>query len=320
MLLPLWAVHISDGVLTPLWQAGGFVLAGVLVVIAAWRVREDDIARIGLMTAAFFVVSALNIRLGPTSVHLLLNAFVGIILGWKAALAIPIGLFLQAALLQHGGFLSLGVNSCVMATPALLAWALFAGLRRMPWVRTGWFRATLVMTSTMVWSLSLIYCLTLLCTNSAAGLRSPDLANANALTFHPLTLLVALGLAAVAAIFERQLANAPEFPLGFLVGELTVLATVFLHCAALVWGGPDENLFGLALTAFAIHLPIAMIEGVVLGFTVGFLVRVKPEMLGWETAGSDPRQPRAATASAESSASTALVQPERAKCAADPLT
>jgi hypothetical protein len=29
------------------------------------------------------------------------------------------------------------------------------------------------------------------------------------------------------------------------------------------------------------HLPLAVLEGVVLGFTVGFLARVKPAMLGW---------------------------------------
>ena len=28
------------------------------------------------------------------------------------------------------------------------------------------------------------------------------------------------------------------------------------------------------------HLPFAVIEGVILGFVVGFLARVKPEMLG----------------------------------------
>ena len=36
-----------------------------------------------------------------------------------------------------------------------------------------------------------------------------------------------------------------------------------------------------ALAELIIHLPIAVIEGIVLGFTVGFLVRVKPELLGW---------------------------------------
>jgi hypothetical protein len=34
---------------------------------------------------------------------------------------------------------------------------------------------------------------------------------------------------------------------------------------------------------FVAHLPIAVIEGIILGFTVGFLARVKPALLGWVT-------------------------------------
>src|SRR5262245_32385819 len=129
-----WAVHISDGVLTPEWLAGGFLLAGVLAFVGSWRIRDEEIPRVALMTAAFFVVSLIHVPVGGTSVHLLLTGLVGVILGWRAALAIPVGLFLQAALLNHGGFSSLGVNSCVMVLPALLAWQLFAGLSRMHWV------------------------------------------------------------------------------------------------------------------------------------------------------------------------------------------
>src|SRR6516165_10804893 len=151
-----WAVHISDGVLTPAWLAGGFVLAGALAFLGARRVRDEEIPRVALLTAAFFVASLLHVRVGPTSVHLLLNGLVGVVLGVRAALAIPVGLFLQAALLGHGGFSTLGVNSCVMVLPALLAWLLFAGLRRLPGVRHSWFRATLVASSVLAWTLSLV--------------------------------------------------------------------------------------------------------------------------------------------------------------------
>ena len=73
------------------------------------------------MAAAFFVATLIHVKVGPTSVHLLLNGLVGVILGRRAPLAIAVGLFLQAALLGHGGFLPLGVNTCVMSLPALLA-------------------------------------------------------------------------------------------------------------------------------------------------------------------------------------------------------
>src|SRR6185437_8393536 len=71
--------------------------------------------------------------LGPTRVHLLLNGLVGVVLGRRAPLAILMGLTLQAVLLGHGGFTTIGINACVMTLPALLAAAMFAGLRRLPW-------------------------------------------------------------------------------------------------------------------------------------------------------------------------------------------
>jgi cobalt/nickel transport system permease protein len=86
-------------------------------------------------------------------------------------------------------------------------------------------------------------------------------------------------LAALAAWAERRLENAPEFPLGLVVGELAVLATLLLNAVALILGG-RENWYSLALLTFVIHLPLAVLEGAILGFAVGFLARVKPEMLG----------------------------------------
>jgi cobalt/nickel transport system permease protein len=83
----------------------------------------------------------------------------------------------------------------------------------------------------------------------------------------------------LAAWWERRLENAPEFPLGLLVGETSVLATVLVQCLVLV-GGSNEDWPSLVLLSIVPHLCIAVIEGAVLGFTVGYLARVKPEMLG----------------------------------------
>jgi cobalt/nickel transport system permease protein len=238
---------------------------------------------VALLTAAFFVASLVHVRVGPTSAHLLLNGLVGVLLGWRAGLAIPVGLFLQAALIGHGGFTTLGVNACVMTLPALLAAWLFALLQGVPWVRTPWFRALLVAASALAWTLSLVYSIGLLLATPLSGLATPDLGLANRLTFHPVT-LTAAGLIAVAAAWaERRLEHAPEFPLGLLIGAAAVLATALLNCLVLWCGGTDNWQF-LALVVGVVHLPIAAVEGVVLGFAVGFLARVKPEMLDWADA------------------------------------
>jgi cobalt/nickel transport system permease protein len=303
---PLWAVHISDGILTGQWVTGGFVAAGLLAVIGAWRIRDEEIAQVALLTAAFFVASLVHVPVPPTSVHLLLNGLVGVVLGLRAAVAIPVGLVLQAVLIGHGGFTTLGVNSCVMVLPALLAWQLFAGLQRVPWLCRPWFRAGLVAVSTLAWLLSLTYSVVLLVAasylapllNLAHGVLAAmtpvarpmpvtEIEWANFLTLHPVTLAGAGGLAVLAVWAERWLENAPEFPLGLLVGAAAVLATTFLNSCVLAWGG-QENWWPLALLLFVTHLPIAVVEGVVLGFTVGFLVRVKPELLRW-TAAADTK-------------------------------
>jgi cobalt/nickel transport system permease protein len=277
---PTFAVHISDGVLWSSWEWAGFVVAGLLALFGAWRIRDEEIPRVALLTAVFFVASQIHVQVpGGPSTHLLLNGLLGVVLGRRALLAVPVGLFLQAVLFGHGGFYSLGVNSVVMGLPALLAWLLFAGLRRLPWLRRPWFRAALVAGSVLAFGLSLVYAVTLLVTNDPRQLADADVTVANCVTFHPATLAGAAVLAAFAAWVERRLENAPEFPLGLVVGETAVLATILLHTIALVAGG-REKWYSVALLAFIIHLPLAVIEGAVLGFAVGFLARVKPEMLG----------------------------------------
>ncbi len=119
--LPPLAVHLSDGVLHWPWLALGFAGAAVLLAWSARRMADEEIPRVGLLTAAFFVASLVHLRVGPTSVHLLLNGLAGVILGGRAVLAIAVGLFLQYVMLQHGGLSALGVNIVVISLPALLA-------------------------------------------------------------------------------------------------------------------------------------------------------------------------------------------------------
>src|SRR5947208_188022 len=126
-MLP-FAVHISANVLSAPTLVLGFAGMIVLLAVGLFRLREEEIARIGLLTAALFVASSIHVPLGPTSVHLLLNGLAGVILGRRVGVAIPVSLLLQAWLLGHGDLSTLGVNSCVMALPALLARPLFLSL------------------------------------------------------------------------------------------------------------------------------------------------------------------------------------------------
>lgn len=86
----------------------------------------ENTPKVAVLSSAFFVASLIHIPVGPTSVHLVLTGLVGILLGWMSFPALLVALFLQAVLLQFGGITTLGVNTLVMAAPALLCYILFA--------------------------------------------------------------------------------------------------------------------------------------------------------------------------------------------------
>ena len=122
-------MHISDGVL-PISVALGCAAASVAV--AAWSARQtasDDLPKVAVVTASFFVSSLIHVPLGPTSVHLLIPGLVGILLGPSSFLAILLGLLLQSLLFQFGGLTALGANALMMGVPALICGLLFNKLR-----------------------------------------------------------------------------------------------------------------------------------------------------------------------------------------------
>ncbi len=274
-----FAVHIGQDMIRPEWCGGGFVGAALLMVWGAWRTRDDEISRIAVMTAAFFVASSIHVPVpGGPPAHLLLTGLVGVVLGRRAALAIPVALFLQAVLFQHGALSTLGANTCVMVPPALISWGLFRVLCRSAWLRQAWFRGGLVAVSTVTFILSGVYATALLVSNWGTNVTEVDLAWANHIAFHPAMLAFALIAAVGAAWVEHRLQNAAEFPVGLLIGELSVLLTLLFNAVFLILGG-HASWHSMVLVVFLIHLPLAVLEGVILGFTVGFLARVKPEML-----------------------------------------
>jgi cobalt/nickel transport system permease protein len=217
----LWAVHISDNLLQWPWWVGGFAVTAFLGWLGGRRLEDEEIPRIAVLSSAFFVASSLiHVRTLVASVHLLLNGLVGVILGPRAALAIPVGVLLQALLFNHGGLTTVGINSCVMTLPALGAWLAFAAARRRGWLSD------------------------------------------------PLR----------------------QWAVGLGVGGLTVLATVTLN-ALVLWLGGQESWSTLVMAVFVAHLPVVAVEALVMGATVSFLARVKPEILGLHRPAAPPALP-----------------------------
>ncbi len=118
-------MHISEGVLSPAILIGGAVVTMAGVAIGLKKVDNENIPKMGILSAAFFVASLIHVPVGPSSVHLILNGLLGLILGWRAFPAILVALALQAFLFQFGGITTLGVNTMNMALPAVICYYLF---------------------------------------------------------------------------------------------------------------------------------------------------------------------------------------------------
>jgi len=201
----LFAVHLSDGPMSAPWIIAGWAGLAAMLAVGLWRVREDEVPKIGVLTAAFFVGSSLHIPLAvlPTSVHLILNGLVGVVLGWRASLAITVGLLLQWLLLAHGGITTLGLNVCIIGVPALVAAWLYPIMRK-------------------------------------------------------------VGVTA--------------FARGAILGAGASGGAVVLNFLALLFGGTEDwpTLARLVLLA---HIPVIIVEGILLGTVVRYVEKVRPEML-----------------------------------------
>ncbi|MDI6795583.1 MAG: cobalt transporter CbiM [Desulfatibacillaceae bacterium] len=123
-------MHISEGILSPTVLAVGWAAAGAGIAIGIRKLDADSMARAGILSAAFFVASLIHVPMGFASVHLILNGLVGLLLGWAAFPAIFTALALQAVFFQFGGLTTLGVNTTLMALPAVVCHYAFKGAVR----------------------------------------------------------------------------------------------------------------------------------------------------------------------------------------------
>jgi cobalt/nickel transport system permease protein len=112
-------MHISDGVLPISVTVGSYVASAAIAAWSVRRTRSEELPKLAVMTAAFFVASLVHVPLGPTSVHLIIPGLTGALLGPSAFLSIGLGLLLQSLLFQFGGLTALGANVLMMGLPAL---------------------------------------------------------------------------------------------------------------------------------------------------------------------------------------------------------
>jgi len=263
-------MHISGGVLHPAVLGAGFAVAGFLTAWGLRKIEDRDYPRVGIMTAGFFVASLIHIKVPPTSVHLTLNSLVGVALGARCFPAIMIALFLQAALLGHGGLSVVGVNAVIMAVPGFLAGMLMRrGLKRgspglLPYVGM-----------TVLLGLG-----TLMIVSSAlSGIRGlSDILIRSA----------AIGAGSIVVVLlvllERLSGGGPVFRWGFTSGALAVFGAAALLFAVLAFAplarySQRDAFREVAYFVFICHVPIMFVEGIIVAFLVRYIKAVAPDVL-----------------------------------------
>ena len=275
----LFAVHLSDGVMTPFWITGGFIVAAVLIAIASFRVRDEEIPRIGMLSAAIFIGSQIHLPLGVTSVHLLLNGLTGVLLGRRAPLAIAVGLTLQAILFGHGGKWAWGLNVCILSIPAILAGLAFPFCARVLSHSPQIVRLFIVSISVGFYAILVLTAIQITAWKIAG--KSPRLLLEDGKLFwiaDPIVLLLLFtSIISVSGIVTRR-HRANQFITGLLLGMMSGVLTVALNATAIYFGGID----GVRVTApiaFLAHTPIIAAESLGVATVVSYLAKVKPEWL-----------------------------------------
>ena len=113
-------MHIVDGVLSMPVLAVGIATTVVGTGLGLRSLADEKLPQAALLAACFFVASLIHIPLGPSSVHLIFNGLIGLLLGWAAFPVMLIGLILQAVFFGFGGIVVLGNNCMNIALPAIL--------------------------------------------------------------------------------------------------------------------------------------------------------------------------------------------------------
>ena len=117
-------MHLADGIVTGPVITIGFGVAAALAAVTMRKVDLEEIPKISVVAAVFFVASFIHIPLVVASVHLMLNGLAGVILGKRAFMAIALGITLQA-FFGFGGVTVIGVNCVMMGGGALFAYAVW---------------------------------------------------------------------------------------------------------------------------------------------------------------------------------------------------
>ncbi|NLB42319.1 MAG: energy-coupling factor ABC transporter permease [Clostridiales bacterium] len=120
-------IHLPDGVLPPIWWILGFVLCFILLWFFARRIQGDEARKkipfVGVIGALMLIF--MSVPLGFLPVHLSLAVLCGILAGPSLSFIAVFVVNTILALMGHGGFTTIGINTLLMGGEAIIGYYLF---------------------------------------------------------------------------------------------------------------------------------------------------------------------------------------------------
>jgi len=125
-------IHLPDGVIPFIWWIGGYVAALLLAFFVLKRIDKDSVRRkipIAAVMAAVMLIT-MSVPLGFLPFHLNMSALAGILMGPGLGFVIAFVVNLFMALMGHGGFTVVGLNTLIIGAEAVLAFLIYSGLHK----------------------------------------------------------------------------------------------------------------------------------------------------------------------------------------------
>ena len=91
-------MHISEGILSAPVLVVGAGLTATAVAYSLKKLKHKEVPKVAILSSVFFVASLIHVPVGPSSVHLILNGIIGLLLGWSAFPAMLVALSLLSVL------------------------------------------------------------------------------------------------------------------------------------------------------------------------------------------------------------------------------
>ncbi len=158
-------IHLPDGVISPVWWITAWIICMVLVWLFARKLQGDEVRRkipfTGVIGALMLIF--MSVPLGFIPVHLSLAVLCGILAGPGLGFIAVFAVNTMLALMGHGGFTTIGLNTLLMGGEAVLGFYLFKTV-------SSRFSATISAVTANIIALVISTALMIVIVSSAAGL------------------------------------------------------------------------------------------------------------------------------------------------------